>query len=193
MIAGDGDTGLVRELNLPLPVSAAPTEDPVMKSFSSAWKSVSSNILPVHPWVLFSPRVEGLTDPGGAFKTHGATAPRLTARKPKAANHWRVVKARIEKEIDEVWSEEPDEFRKLRLGVVESGVGTVGQSFSVLVHLEAYLMMDGADIVYRILQLTQGTLTVADITHITRVFSTQTFNHFEFISDLGSSQLTPRR
>jgi len=76
----------------------------------------------------------------------------LTAWKPKAANPWRVVEARIEKEIYKaVWSEEPDKLRKLRLGAVESGAGTGGQSFSVLVHLEACLMMDGADIVYCIL------------------------------------------
>ena len=49
LIGGDGDMGLVRELNLPLPVSAAPTEDPVV------WKYVSSKIPLVHPWVLFSP------------------------------------------------------------------------------------------------------------------------------------------
>ena len=80
------------------------------------------------------------------------------------------MKVRIEKEIDGVWSEEPDEFQKLRLGVVESGAGTGGQSFSVPVHLEAYLMMDGADLVYCIFQLTQRTLMVADITHITPIF-----------------------
>ena len=50
-------------------------------------------------------------------------------------------------------------------------------------------MMDGADIVYRVLQVTQGTLTVLDITHIARIFLTQTFNHFELLSDLGLSSL----
>lgn len=50
-------------------------------------------------------------------------------------------------------------------------------------------MMDGADIVYRVLQLTQGTLTVPDITHIARIFLTQTFNHFELLSDLGLPSL----
>ena len=49
--------------------------------------------------------------------------------------------------------------------------------------------MDGADIVYRVLQVTQGTLTVLDITHIARIFLTQTFNHFELLSDLGLSSL----
>lgn len=45
-------------------------------------------------------------------------------------------------------------------------------------------MMDGVDTAHRILQLTQSTLTVADVKHITRVFLAHTFNHFEFPSDL---------
>jgi hypothetical protein len=52
LIWSDGDTGFARELNLPLYVSAAPTEDAVMQKFSPVWKSVSRNILPAHPRLL---------------------------------------------------------------------------------------------------------------------------------------------
>lgn len=103
-----------------------------------------------------------------------------------AEGGWRTVKALIEKETEAVWLEEPEEFRKIRLGVIESGAGTGNQSFSVLVHLEAYLMMDGADIIFRILQLTQdATTTTPQIRDITRLFLSKTFNHFIFLVDLG--------
>ena len=109
---------------------------------------------------------------------------------PVSAAHWRVVKAHIEKEIDEMWFEEPDEVRKIRLGVIESGAGSGGQSFSVLVHLKAFLMLDGSNIVYRMLQLAhRTTLTTDDIKEITHVFLTKTFNHFEFYNDLGLPSL----
>lgn len=88
------------------------------------------------------------------------------------------MKALIDKEIDLVWLEEPDEVQKVRLGMIESGAGTGNQSFSVLVHLEAFLMLDGADIVFRILQLTHETT-------MTCAFLSNTFDHFEFLADLG--------
>ena len=73
------------------------------------------------------------------------------------------------------------------MGVIEGGAGTGGQSFSVLVHLEAYLMMDGADIVYRLLKAASDkrTLTTSDIRYLTRTFLVGTFNHFTFLKDLG--------
>ena len=106
---------------------------------------------------------------------------------PLPDDDWRSTKARIEALIDNVWSEEPEEFRRVRLGVIEGGVGTGGQSFSVLVHLEAYLMMDGTDIVYCLLKATSDkrTLTTSDIRYLTRTFLVGTFNHFTFLKDLG--------
>ncbi|KAF8546817.1 hypothetical protein OG21DRAFT_1035559 [Imleria badia] len=99
---------------------------------------------------------------------------------------WRAVKALIEKEIDVVWLEEPDEIRKVRLGMIEGGAGTGNQSFSVLVHLETFLIMDGAHIIFRILQLiSDATMTTSQIKNITRVFLRTTFDHFAFFADLG--------
>ena len=46
-----------------------------------------------------------------------------------------------------LWLDEPDEIRKIRWGVIDSGAGTGRQSFSLLVHLEAYLMLVGADVI----------------------------------------------
>ena len=105
---------------------------------------------------------------------------------PIAEGDWRAVKALIGKEIDLVWLEEPDEVQKVRLGMIESGAGTGNQSFSVLVHLEAFLMLDGADVVFRILQLThETTMTIGHIKTMTRAFLSNTFDHFEFLADLG--------
>lgn len=104
-------------------------------------------------------------------------------------NDWRVVKARIEKSNDEVWSEEPDEIRKLRLSVVDNGAGSGGQSFSLLVHLKTHLLGNGTDVVYRMLQLTQTAMTLDDIKYLTRLFLVTTFNYFEFLSDLGLHSL----
>ncbi|KAF8548865.1 hypothetical protein OG21DRAFT_1526205 [Imleria badia] len=102
------------------------------------------------------------------------------------AGDWRAVKALIEKEIDVVWLEEPDEIRKVRLGMIEGGAGTGNQSFSVLVHLETFLIMDGAHIIFRILQLiSDATMTTSQIKNITLVFLRTTFDHFAFLADLG--------
>ncbi|XBS69335.1 hypothetical protein ABK905_23325 [Acerihabitans sp. KWT182] len=59
----------------------------------------------------------------------------------KFEGHWRDAKTLIDKEIDRVWLEEPEEIQKIRWGIIDSGAGSGEQSFSVLVHLEAYLML----------------------------------------------------
>ena len=102
---------------------------------------------------------------------------------------WRVVKAQIEKRNDEVWSEEPEEIRKLRLGVIDNGAGSGEQSFSLLVHLKVHLLGDGTDVLYRMLQLTQTAMTLDDIKYLTRLFLVTTFNYFEFLGDLGLPSL----
>src|SRR5262245_36565012 len=73
----------------------------------------------------------------------------------KSGRNWREVKAEIERQIDRIWISEPDEIRKIRWGVIDSGAGSGGQSFSVLVHLEAYLMLVDADVMYRFLKVSQ--------------------------------------
>ncbi|TKI06953.1 cucumopine synthase-related protein [Martelella alba] len=104
--------------------------------------------------------------------------------------HWREAKVAIEQEIDRVWLEEPEEIRKIRWGVIDSGAGSGEQSFSVLVHLEAYLMLVGADVMYRFLKISQyEDMQLATLTRITREFLTATFNVFEFMTDLGLTHM----
>ena len=123
---------------------------------------------------------------GGSCYGNGGLPKELGSPVPMSGDDWRAVRSRIEREIDRVWLEEPDEVRKIRLGVVEGGAGSGGQSFSVLVHLETWLVMDGTGIIYRLLQATQsGTLTIDHMRHLTRTFLTGNFNHWEFLQDLG--------
>ena len=53
------------------------------------------------------------------------------------AKNWREVKDEIEKDIDRIWWEEPEEVKKCRLGVFPSGAGTDGQTLGNLFFLVA--------------------------------------------------------
>jgi hypothetical protein len=108
----------------------------------------------------------------------------------KFEGSWREAKALIEKETDRVWLQEPIEIQKIRWGVIDSGAGSGEQSFSVLVHLEAYLMLVGADVMYRFLKISQyPDIELGTLNRITREFLTATFNAFEFMTDLGLTNM----
>jgi hypothetical protein len=53
------------------------------------------------------------------------------------ANNWREVKDEIEKDIDRIWWEEPEEVKKSKLGIFPSGAGTDGQVLGNLFFLIA--------------------------------------------------------
>ena len=108
----------------------------------------------------------------------------------KFAGSWQEAKAEIERQIDRVWLEEPAEITRIKYGVIESGAGSDEQSFSVLVHLEAYCMLVGADVMYRFLKVAQyDDMTLPVMVRITREFLTGTFNVFEFMTDLGLTNM----
>lgn len=108
----------------------------------------------------------------------------------KFQGDWRQAKAIIEAEIQRVWLNEPDEIKKIRYGIIDSGAGSGGQSFSVLVHLEAYLMLVGADVMYRFLKVSQyPDVELPTLVRMTREFLTGTFNVFEFMTDLGLTNM----
>ncbi len=99
--------------------------------------------------------------------------------------NWREAKEVIEEEIDRVWLKEPEDIQKIRW----SGPGTGDQSFSVLDHLEAYLMLIGADM-YSLLKISQHeNVELLTLEHISREFLAGTFNVFEFITDLGLTKM----
>lgn len=108
----------------------------------------------------------------------------------KFTGDWREAKAGIENEIERVWLNEPDEIQKIRWGVIDSGAGSGKQSFTVLVHLEAYLMLVGADVMYRFLKVSQyEDMQLPTLVRMTREFLTGTFNVFEFLTDLGLTNM----
>lgn len=108
----------------------------------------------------------------------------------KFEGDWREAKATIEREIDRVWFNEPEEIQKIRWGVIDSGAGTGEQSFTVLVHLEAYMMLVGADVMYRLLKISKyDDMELATLNRMTREFLTGTFNVFEFMTDLGLTNM----
>lgn len=108
----------------------------------------------------------------------------------KFEGNWREAKAEIERQIDRVWISEPEEIQKIRWGVIDSGAGSGDQSFSVLVHLEAYLMLVGADVMYRFLKVSQyPDVELTTLNRMTKEFLSGTFNVFEFMTDLGLTNM----
>jgi hypothetical protein len=99
---------------------------------------------------------------------------------------WREVVAEIESNIDRIWLEEPPELRKVVAGVMDSGAGSGKQVFSVLVHLEAYLMIVSQDIIFRFQKSSlHDNIDLDQMVTITREFLFGTFHLFEFMEDLG--------
>jgi hypothetical protein len=108
----------------------------------------------------------------------------------KFEGDWRDAKAEMERQVDRIWLSEPDEIQKIRWGVIDSGAGSGGQSFSVLVHLEAYLMLVGADVMYRFLKVSQyPEMELPTLIRMTKEFLVGTFNVFEFMTDLGLTNM----
>ena len=99
---------------------------------------------------------------------------------------WRDVVVEIESNIDRIWLEEPPELRKVAAGVIDSGAGSGKQVFSVLVHLEAYLMIVSQDIIFRFQKSSlHENIELEQLITVTREFLFGTFHIFEFMEDLG--------
>ncbi len=108
----------------------------------------------------------------------------------KFEGSWLDAKLIIENEIDRIWLDEPEDVQKIRWGIIDSGAGSGEQSFSVLVHLEAYLMLIGADVMYRLLKISKyPDVSLAALNKITKEFLIGTFNVFEFLTDLGLANM----
>ena len=109
---------------------------------------------------------------------------------PSGTEVWSKLVQDINQATTSCWGEEPDKVRSVRLGVIESGSGMGGQSFSVLVHLKAYLMAYSADMLFHILKLAEDcTITTCQIKNTTLSLMVNSFNHFHFMGDLGLSSL----
>jgi Cucumopine synthase C-terminal helical bundle domain len=116
----------------------------------------------------------------GALKMANATT---TAKEPI---HWQDVVRLIDGKLDRIWLEEPKDLRKVANGVIASGAGSGKQVFSVMVHLEAYLMIVSQDILFRFMKSSNhDSVGVEQLVVMTREFLFGTFHLFEFLEDLG--------
>lgn len=81
---------------------------------------------------------------------------------------------------------EPDDIQKIRLGAVHARAGDQESPFPVTVFLQGFLSMLGPHVITRLLTVsTYPEMTLPLMVRQTREFLTQTFNHFEFLGDLG--------
>lgn len=59
---------------------------------------------------------------------------------------------RIDREIKAIWGNEPDDVKRLRLGIVPSGAGSFDQYFSTMVFALTYTLTMGEHVLYGLLK-----------------------------------------
>lgn len=92
----------------------------------------------------------------------------------------------LKTETDRIWEEEPYEIVLIRNNVTLTGAGSEGQYFSVLVHLESFLMLLGPHVIYRILLLSNDEeFNLYALKQSTIGILKRPFDQFEFLGDLG--------
>ncbi|MDR3359748.1 MAG: hypothetical protein LBO20_03665 [Bifidobacteriaceae bacterium] len=92
----------------------------------------------------------------------------------------------VEAETRRVWSKEPYEITLIRNQVTLTGAGSEGQYFSVLVHLEAFMMLMGPHVIYRILLLSNdANFGAYELREAMIGVLKRPFDQFEFLGDLG--------
>lgn len=108
----------------------------------------------------------------------------------ETAKNWETLVAALDKETDRIWLDEPLEIEKLRYGVVDTGAGSGGTSFAVLVHIEAFLMIGGCNMLFRLVRMAHNKdLTVDQLRKTTKLMFQKPFNIFEFMGDCGLHDL----
>lgn len=96
------------------------------------------------------------------------------------------LKAELEAVTDQIWLDEPDEVLLIRSGVNLGGGGSSDQYFSVLVHLEAFMMLLGPHVLYRLILLAEDEqISLYSLKQTTITLFKRPFDHFEFLGDLG--------
>ena len=89
-------------------------------------------------------------------------------------------------ETDRIWMDEPYEITLIKNGLILSGAGSNGQYYSVLVHLEGFMMFLGPHVIYRLLLLTKDPdISLYAIREVTITLLSRPFDQFKLLSDLG--------
>ena len=82
--------------------------------------------------------------------------------------------------------DEPYEITLIKNGLILSDAGSNGQYYSVLVHLEGFMMFLGPHVIYRLLLLTKDPeISVYAIREFTTTILSRPFDHFKLLGDLG--------
>lgn len=96
----------------------------------------------------------------------------------------------INNHTESVWISKPPEIEKISWGIIESGAGSGGQYFSVLVHLKSFLMHMHCDILYNLLKISKyDDLRLETIVRMTRECLEENFNTFDILVDLGITSM----
>lgn len=91
--------------------------------------------------------------------------------------NWKQVKESIEREIEKVWIEEPDEIKKLRFGIVPTKAGTYGQYFTTLIWGSAEVRCLGYISLYNLIRASEGeAFTLEQCKKLARLFIPTTSN-----------------
>jgi hypothetical protein len=94
--------------------------------------------------------------------------------------------AELEQATDQIWLDEPAEITLIRHGVTIGGGGSNGQYFANLVHLEAFTMLLGPHVMFRLLLLAEDpAIDLYALREVTLTLFERPFDHFEFLGDLG--------
>ncbi|KAI1776951.1 hypothetical protein F4818DRAFT_457550 [Hypoxylon cercidicola] len=81
---------------------------------------------------------------------------------------------------------EPDDIKKIRLGAITARAADEGSPFQAAVFLQGFLSTLGPHVFARLLAVSRyAEMTVPLMVRQTREFLVETFNHFEFMGDLG--------
>ncbi|KAJ3536212.1 hypothetical protein NM208_g6818 [Fusarium decemcellulare] len=126
----------------------------------------------------------------------GDDSPLVSSERPQQAlfndqgvseKDWRAVKGVIDSEITRLRiPEEPDDIKRIRLGAVQSRAGDESSPFQTMVFLQGFLSTLGPHIFARLLAIsTYPDMTMTLMVRQTREFLLETFNHFDFLADLG--------
>lgn len=89
-------------------------------------------------------------------------------------------------ETDRIWMDEPYEITLIKNGLILSGAGSNGQYYSVLVHLEGFMMFLGPHVIYRLLLLTKDPeISLYALREVTLTVLSRPFDQFKLLGDLG--------
>ena len=111
---------------------------------------------------------------------------------PKEPKPWHEAKGLIDQEVTQLrLLEEPAAIRAIRLGVVRAQMGRNRSPLGTMIILQGFLSTLGPHILARLVKISEDPdMTLGLMVKQTRAFLTESFNHFDFLSDLGLDNMT---